>query len=50
MDITLVVTRPFGHYSIGDRITVPTDVAAVLASEHAHKVVPVQPLAQSGEE
>ena len=42
MEITLVVTRPFGQYAIGDQITTPADIAAVLASEHAHSVVAVK--------
>ena len=50
MDITLIVTRPFSHYSIGDRITEPADVAATLASEHAHHVVAVKQPAMPGEE
>ena len=50
MDITLVVTRPFAHYSVGDRITEPADVAATLASEHAHNVVAVKAAAKPVEE
>ena len=41
MDTTLVVVRPFGPHAVGDRITVPTDIAATLASEHARNVVRV---------
>ena len=42
MDTTLVVVRPFGPHAIGDRITVPEDVAAMLASPHADHVVAVR--------
>ncbi len=42
MDTTLVVVRPFGPHAIGDRITVPEDVAATLASSHACYVVAVR--------
>ena len=41
MDITLVVVRPFGPHAVGETITVPADIAAVLACEHAHNVVAV---------
>ncbi len=41
MDITLVVVRPFGSHAVGDRITAPEMVTAILASEHAHAVVGV---------
>ena len=41
MEVTLVVTRAFGQYSVGDQILVPADITAVLASEHAHSVVAV---------
>ena len=50
MDITLVVTRAFGRYAVGDRITEAADIAAILASEHAHHVVPVTVPAHDGEE
>lgn len=50
MDITLVVTRPFAQYSVGDRITEPSDVAETLASEHAHNVVAVKSTAKPIEE
>ena len=50
MDIILVVTRPFGQNSVGDRITAPDDIAAILASEHANNVVAVKPTARTGEE
>ena len=42
MEVTLVVTRPFQHYSVGDQIVVPADITSVLASEHAHSVVAVK--------
>ena len=42
MEVTLIVTRSFGHYSVGDQIVVPADIASVLTSEHAHNVVPVK--------
>lgn len=35
----LVVTNPFGGHEIGHRITDPTEVAEILAGEHAHHVV-----------
>jgi hypothetical protein len=41
MDITLVVVRPFGTHVAGDRIAAAPDIAAALASEHAHCVVAV---------
>ena len=42
MEITLVVTRAFGQYSVGDQILAPAEIATVLASEHAHSVVAVK--------
>ncbi|WP_158746075.1 hypothetical protein [Acidisphaera sp. L21] len=41
MDIILVVVRAFGPHAIGDRITTPSDVTAMLASEHAGCVVAI---------
>jgi|BEDMetMinimDraft_2_1075160.scaffolds.fasta_scaffold03852_2 hypothetical protein len=37
----LVVVRPFGSYAKGALITDPKEIARVLASEHANKVVRV---------
>lgn len=42
MEVTLIVTRSFGNYSVGDQIVIPADITAVLASEHAHSVVAVK--------
>ena len=42
MEVTLVVTRSFGQYSVGDQILEPADITSVLASEHAHSVVAVK--------
>ncbi len=39
MNIHLVVVRSFGPHAKGDRITDPTDIAAILAGENADKVV-----------
>lgn len=40
----LVVTRPFGDYAVGQRITDPETVADVLAEHHASVVkVAAQP-------
>ena len=50
METTLVVTRPFGRYSVGDQITAPADIAEVLASEHAHSVVAVKTPSKAGQE
>jgi hypothetical protein len=44
MDITLVVVRPFGTHVAGDRIAAAPDIAAALASEHAHCVVAIHPV------
>jgi hypothetical protein len=43
MDMHLVVVMPFGGFARGDIITDPTKIAQVLAGEHAHAVVRVQP-------
>jgi hypothetical protein len=37
----LVVVRPFGSYAKGAIITDPKEIASILASEHASKVVRV---------
>ena len=39
MAAVLVVTNPFQGYGIGERITDPKQIEAILASEHAHHVV-----------
>ena len=43
MQPTLVVVRAFGPHAIGDVITTPDAVAAILASEHAGHVVKLAP-------
>jgi hypothetical protein len=35
----LVVTNPFGGRELGERITDRTEIAKILAGEHAHHVV-----------
>ena len=41
MQTNLVVVRPFGPHAVGDRISEPEVVAAILASDHASAVVAV---------
>jgi len=41
MQFELVVARPFGGFSRGERIQDPKRVAEILASEHANWVVRV---------
>jgi hypothetical protein len=41
MDTILVVVRAFGSHAIGDRVTTPADITAILASEHAGSVVAI---------
>ena len=35
----LTVTNPFGGHALGDRITDPAEVKAILAGEHSQHVV-----------
>ena len=43
MDMHLVVVKPFDGFTRGDIITDPPRIAQVMAGEHAHAVVRVQP-------
>lgn len=48
MDTHLVVVKPFDGFARGDIITDVTRIAQVLAGEHAHAVVRVQPTQNKG--
>ena len=42
MNIHLVVVQAFGSHAKGDRITDPSEIATVLASDHSGNVVRLQ--------
>jgi hypothetical protein len=41
MDIKLIVRESFANYQIGDEITNPAEIAAILESENAEHVIKV---------
>ena len=51
MNFHLVVVQAFGPHAKGDRIADPTEIASVLASDHAASVVRVNvPAANAAQE